>query len=332
YDPRDARPPTQQRPRNNGSDPAQRGKVYGKQIIPEMGVAEILPAPPIGRFHAPPPRVAPGVGMLYAPSRGDSYGAPAADPYYYQQQQQQQQQGYQQGNAEMGSADDRGSFNSATYQGDDLPLIRGADKPTPLPAAGTAALGLDGEDLGNPKYAKGRRYCGCFRSRSGCRRFWVIFLVLFLGGLGAAVYLLFPRAPQVVISNPWFAPGAAGVVTFGDMAKASVAEPYTIQFNMMVNVSVYSPNYEPIWMSKLMFSGNLLDNSGNVLAGSTASGIATSVMFSPMANTSFILPITLSYNLTKPGSIQSLANTDPGIKLVSQNCGLVGGRPKNLEM
>ncbi|KAJ3212039.1 hypothetical protein HDU67_004099 [Dinochytrium kinnereticum] len=190
------------------------------------------------------------------------------------------------------------------------------------------------EESGNPEFPKSRRYCcGIFKSRSGCRRFWIAFIILFFGGFGTAGFFLWPRYPVVVVSDPTFSSEGQAFQTFGDLSKASSSSPFTIQLNMQVDISVFSPNYWDVRVDRLTFEGNLMDDSGNPISSTTANGIVSSLTFKKMENSTFQLPISLIYSITTPSSIPALLASDPAITTLASSCGLVDpNRKSNLKL
>ncbi|KAI8850663.1 hypothetical protein BC829DRAFT_388618, partial [Chytridium lagenaria] len=149
-------------------------------------------------------------------------------------------------------------------------------------------------NLGNPEFPKSRRYCcNCFRSRSGCRRFWIIFTILLLGGLAAAGFFCGPdttRSPET---------------------------PFVMQMNVVVEVKVWSENYWDILMEKLTFEGNLLDGSGNSLESTRASGIANAPRLKRWKTRSF------NWYVTSPTPVAAILNADPATALLATSCGIL---------
>ncbi|KAI8848119.1 hypothetical protein BC829DRAFT_226726 [Chytridium lagenaria] len=140
----------------------------------------------------------------------------------------------------------------------------------------------------NPHKRSQRYCCGCFRTRGGCCAFWWILVLLFLAGAGVAVFFFFPRAPIVVVGQPYVNPGTTGLKTSGDLATASVAKPFIIEFDLRTDVSIFSPNRVNVKVDKLTFVGTLLDAARKKL-NARANGQANSVTFKSNANTTFTL-------------------------------------------
>ncbi|KAJ3096042.1 hypothetical protein HDU97_006299 [Phlyctochytrium planicorne] len=178
------------------------------------------------------------------------------------------------------------------------------------------------KDASSSSTSKRRYCCGIFRSRSGCRRFWFWFILLFFGGLGAAGFFLWPRYPTVVISNPTFPTDVQAFSLFGKLSTASPENPFVLQINMQVFVSVYSPNNWDIQMSRLNLEGNLLDKSSIPITNAVASGTAANIVISKMENTTFPLPISLAYTITQPSSFDTLLTSDPAVAALAISCGL----------
>ncbi|KAJ3216122.1 hypothetical protein HDU67_009923 [Dinochytrium kinnereticum] len=178
-----------------------------------------------------------------------------------------------------------------------------------------------------------RRYCcGCFRTRAGCCTVWWLIVLFILGGLGFAGYYLYPRNPTVVVSQPFVPPGEKGLRVSGELASASASAPYTLEFNLMTNVSVFSPNNIDVKVDRLTFAGTLLDDNGKEL-NARANGQKTSVTFQSRANTTFSLSVNLAYSVTTPSSmIEILALTDPVVAVLARSCGFLGSSRTNLKM
>ncbi|KAJ3102007.1 hypothetical protein HDU97_000920, partial [Phlyctochytrium planicorne] len=210
---------------------------------------------------------------------------------------------------------------------------------TGLTASGAGAAGAAVVQPGVGGGLKGRRgrngsgrfCCGCFRTRAGCCTFWWTFVVLILAGLAVAGWFLYPRIPNVVVSDPYA--NGKGLVVSGDLVTASADKPYTIEFDMMTDVSVYSPNYVDVKVDVLNFQGILLDESGKEV-NARANGQNKDVSFPSMKNTTFTINIRLTYAITSPGTlIEVVALTDPVLKILAKSCGLIGsGSRPNLRM
>ncbi|KAJ3131713.1 hypothetical protein HK101_004686, partial [Irineochytrium annulatum] len=87
-------------------------------------------------------------------------------------------------------------------------------------------------------------------------------------------------------------------------------------FNLAVNGSVYSPNYEDITVEKIALNATLLDNGGNKLDNARAYGELNGFTFRHMANTSFNIPITMTYNVTSANQLVS----DPALQMFEAAC------------
>jgi hypothetical protein len=96
-----------------------------------------------------------------------------------------------------------------------------------------------------------RRFCCCFRTRRGCIITILLITVIFLGGLGAAAFFLWPRAPVIVVSDPYSLSNVEALTQAGDLANASPSAPYSFTLNFGVDMSVYSPNYEDVKVNQL---------------------------------------------------------------------------------
>ncbi|KAJ3101383.1 hypothetical protein HDU96_009995 [Phlyctochytrium bullatum] len=201
-------------------------------------------------------------------------------------------------------------------------------KPIPAPSA------LESQS-GDPLHPKSRRYClGLFRTRSGCRRFWILFFIFGVGGMAVTLFFLFPRYPTVVVSDPTFPEGVQVFNTFGRLATASTENPFVMQINMEVKISVWSGNYWDIRMDRLTFDGTMLDMEQQPVDSAKASGTATSVTFKQMENTTFTLPLALRYSITRPtASLASLLASDSAVSTFAMSCGIVDPtRKSNLQL
>jgi hypothetical protein len=206
---------------------------------------------------------------------------------------------------------------------------------------------------GNPKYTKQRRYCcGCFRSRSGCRRFFTIFTLLILTGLGLLVFFLFPRQPRIEISDTKALPGVATVQSYGNLRNATSADPYQIVLNLGVDFSVLSGNYVDIYVQRLRLVGDLMDSeNGNVLKPASSSstpssssssnggngergdsmviGTLENLNFPSNKNVTLTLPVSLRYAITTAvgsgglTSLEALVARDVVLKTIVDSCGIL---------
>ncbi|KAJ3100536.1 hypothetical protein HDU96_010298 [Phlyctochytrium bullatum] len=174
--------------------------------------------------------------------------------------------------------------------------------------------------------------CGCFRTRAGCCAFWWVIVVIILAGLGIAAYFLYPRIPQVWVSDPYAPTDEKPLITSGSLASASSTTPYTIQFNLRTNISVYSPNNIDVKVDKLTLTGVLLDDSNKQL-NARANGQKTDLVFKSKENTTFVLPVTMTYSVTTPATlIDLLALQDPVINVLAKACGWVGSTRTPIKM
>ncbi|KAJ3191490.1 hypothetical protein HK101_007672 [Irineochytrium annulatum] len=203
-----------------------------------------------------------------------------------------------------------------------------------------------------------RRYCCCFRTRAGCGTTMCCLVIFILAGLAVGGYFLWPRWPTVTVSDPYARTDGTPVFqSSGSAFTASKTQPFTLGFNLVVDVNAFSPNYEDINVDVLSFDGKLLDLDGvKVLPGAIVAGTDRNIMFPHGKSTKFQLvgafnnwpftiviikvvvvvmimqPITLSYTLTTPViSLSGLAGTDEVVNTLLTSCG-IGGAGRNLNV
>ncbi|KAJ3281426.1 hypothetical protein HDU76_008931, partial [Blyttiomyces sp. JEL0837] len=157
----------------------------------------------------------------------------------------------------LSGVDDRTAESTPLYR--DNNNNRNSNMKAPMGAPGGAyygspVSGMGGSPIHHQPYRKPQRYCcGCFRTRGGCCAFWWTFILLIVIGMGVAGYFLWPRIPTFTVSDPYIPNNVSPVSYTGSMSTASPSNPYTVMFNLAVNISVYSPNYESIKVDSLNF-------------------------------------------------------------------------------
>ncbi|KAI9346245.1 hypothetical protein BDR26DRAFT_1005393, partial [Obelidium mucronatum] len=164
-----------------------------------------------------------------------------------------------------------------------------------------------------------RRYCCCFKTRKGCCLTVSLIVFLILAGLGVAAYFLWPRIPNVKISEPFLNPNTIPFTASGSLTTASAQQPFVVQINLAVNVNVFSPNYESITVNNVLFSGQLLGTDDKTpIPNANVNGQSGSVTFAANKDTQFMMPLTVMYSLSKPG-LSGVAS-DPALSLFASKC------------
>ncbi|KAJ3326289.1 hypothetical protein HDV06_000165 [Boothiomyces sp. JEL0866] len=157
-----------------------------------------------------------------------------------------------------------------------------------------------------------RKYCCCFTKRSTCI---ITVAIIILALLGIIIYLFVPQAPNVTSSDFYVPSGTEGVLLNGvPLSQASKSTTNTFQFNMAVNVSVESFSYFKIGIHQLSVDIAVKDTTGSAINGFVGSGSANDLAFPPRANTTFVLPSSVSY------TVSSNTATDPAILLMEARC------------
>ncbi len=108
-----------------------------------------------------------------------------------------------------------------------------------------------------------RNYCCCFPSRRSCCSFFVFLFLLTLGGIGAAVYLCWPRIPSLIISE--LKPSTTSLKISGSPTNATSLNPFQVSFFGTLNLAISSENYIDWDFEYVRMRGSLMDNQGNVL-------------------------------------------------------------------
>ncbi|KAJ3386250.1 hypothetical protein HDU84_001703 [Entophlyctis sp. JEL0112] len=188
---------------------------------------------------------------------------------------------------------------------------------------GVMGVGSGSPRESTPMSGKHRRYCCCFHTRRGCcATIWAI-IIIFLAGVGIALYFLWPRLPTVTIGQPYENTSlATSAVVNGSLTTASTSSPFSVQLNLFSNVSVYSPNYETLATRSIVVSGKLLNGKGgSAVSGVTINGEKDGVSFPGHGTTNFTLPVSLKYSATSVSAITS----DGVVTLLESECGSGGG-------
>ncbi|KAI8830444.1 hypothetical protein BJ741DRAFT_358787 [Chytriomyces cf. hyalinus JEL632] len=173
-----------------------------------------------------------------------------------------------------------------------------------------------------------KKFCGCFSTRSSCCIFWSVFTFILLAGIAVAGFFLWPRSPTVTISEPYIPSTIAPIQIAGSsLASASASNPATIILNMAVDVTVFSPNYIDIFVSKISFQGQLINPLTNTnMDSAPVNGIATNVNFRSKKTTAFTLMFTVTHPITSGAALQILTGTDEVIHTVVNECSSSNGK------
>ncbi|KAJ3302510.1 hypothetical protein HDV03_004933 [Kappamyces sp. JEL0829] len=172
-----------------------------------------------------------------------------------------------------------------------------------------------------------RYCCGCFASKSVCVRTLCSTLVLFLIGVGVAVYFLWPRMPNVVVKDPTANLNSKSQLMLSSdtpggstLQTASASSPFTASIQLNIDISVFSPNYITYTFDNIAVTASLADpaGSGKILNGGTiGKGDSGRVSFPPNQNTTFTIPFMLQFSITAP--LTSL-NQNAQIYTLMQQC------------
>ncbi|KAI8616818.1 hypothetical protein BC830DRAFT_167332 [Chytriomyces sp. MP71] len=173
-----------------------------------------------------------------------------------------------------------------------------------------------------------RRHCFCFHTRSSCCKFWIVFTVFLLACLGVAAYFLWPRSPNVTISEPYLLPNVSPIEIAGSSpSHASTASPSTLVLNMAVDVTVYSPNYEDIYVNTIHFMGHLVSpNTGIDIADAPINGLASNVNFRGKHTTTFTMPFAVTHEISTATVFSALVGSDEAINAVVNQCSATGSK------
>ncbi|KAI8816770.1 uncharacterized protein EV422DRAFT_581280 [Fimicolochytrium jonesii] len=195
------------------------------------------------------------------------------------------------------------------------------------------------------------------RKRRGCcgRVFcspicWVVTFVL-LAGLGVTLFFVFPRIPDVAISDPFVPAGGAaaeaftkqadksagtwtpGLTNSGNPAAATPANPFVLALGLGVNVTVNSANYIPYKVNSINVVGALRDVNGREIVMSNqknslkVSAVVNDVTIEPKTQTLIRIPVSVNYTVVGPLTAQTLLQ-DPVLAVLANACGIPGLQDK----
>ncbi|KAL3895063.1 MAG: hypothetical protein SGCHY_004920 [Lobulomycetales sp.] len=166
------------------------------------------------------------------------------------------------------------------------------------------------------------RYLGCFRHRKGACCFCFLAVIVILG---LATFFLFPRIPDVNVSDPILDDSLASVQTRGNALTASPANPFEISMQMRIDVTSKSGNYIDWVLDEVRTDGILLDAAtGGPNDAVVAFGSVRDARIRGMDTSVISLPITVTYTSTSP--VTSLTS-DPAFLALIAPCGL-NGQPR----
>jgi hypothetical protein len=94
---------------------------------------------------------------------------------------------------------------------------------------------------------KRQRVCCCFERRRTCMVTFLLILIL----LGVGGYFVFPSIPKVDISEPYVPEGQSIQINGGNLADAISGRPFTLRFPTATDISVDSPSYINVGISKI---------------------------------------------------------------------------------
>ncbi|KAJ3263198.1 hypothetical protein HDU77_011146 [Chytriomyces hyalinus] len=175
-----------------------------------------------------------------------------------------------------------------------------------------------------------RKICLCFRTRRGCIVTIAFLILTLLSALGVAAYLLYPRIPTISISEPYVPAEktADAVRVTGNLLQANETNPFIVEIQLFVNVTVYSPNRINIPTNAILFRGTLLgpDNKTPIRSatgtgeddGPRVLGQTNRTNFLSMRETSFVMPLSLSYGVTD--AAVALGASDVALMLLTERC------------
>lgn len=175
--------------------------------------------------------------------------------------------------------------------------------------------GLKGKNRKSKIEGQKRFCCGIFERKSACVRVVTAVVALIMVGLGLLGFFLYPRIPQVTISAPTNA--NLGRLSTGSIASASESNPFTVNMQLSLPISVYSTNYIAYSFENIGVTAKLTEQ-GTVVGGQIGNGDSGKVNFPPNKNTTFILPFNLTLSLTAP--LTSL-ESNPQLQLLMSQCG-----------
>ncbi|KAJ3224813.1 hypothetical protein HK099_007857 [Clydaea vesicula] len=176
------------------------------------------------------------------------------------------------------------------------------------------------------KKTTNRYCCGCFGHRRSCCCFWLWFLIAILAGLGAAVFLLFPRLPDIQVNTPYINTNEPeNFKTSGSVLDTSPDTPFTFTFKLYLDISVKSANYIDWDLKKVDVEGKLQNLDDSVNKNIVGKGTKENVKIKKFSTTNLTMPIEISYFFNE--KITNALN-DPGMQLILSNCAFIPGTEK----
>ncbi|KAJ3124514.1 hypothetical protein HK100_011201 [Physocladia obscura] len=172
---------------------------------------------------------------------------------------------------------------------------------------------------------RGKFYCGCFSTRRSCLLSCGIIWFFILTGIGAALFFLWPRYPTVKVGDPYLIDSISALQVIAGKEKSG--DLTQIAVTMAVDISVYSPNYEDIFVNNLEFTGYLVDPSTNAaIKSAPASGVSNNINFKAKSTTDFTLQFTITDSLLGTvSSYESLVASDAFIHALDTDCKTASG-------
>jgi hypothetical protein len=160
------------------------------------------------------------------------------------------------------------------------------------------------------------------RKSSCCKKFCCCFF-LFAICVGVTAFFIFPRVPDVQVSDPIFDESLQRLRSTGDALNANEEEPFTLLFDLSIEIKSKSENWIDWYLDAIKVDGVIEDpKTRRVNQAASAQALVTDGLISKMATSVIYLPITVSYTSRAP--IQSLA-TDPDFLELVAPCGFGEG-------
>ncbi|KAJ3201807.1 hypothetical protein HDU82_007861 [Entophlyctis luteolus] len=180
-----------------------------------------------------------------------------------------------------------------------------------------AAFAAEASDKRPSRYC-----CGCFRTRRGCLCTCGGVALAIVAALALALFFLWPRYPNITISAPFVPAGTSPVQIAHAGSQTSVA------LNAAVDISVYSPNYEDIFVDSLTFVGFLLDpTTAAPIKSAPVTGNTNNINFKAKRTTTFELPfsVTHSFTVADGATLADLEQSDPLLSALASACASSSG-------
>jgi hypothetical protein len=161
------------------------------------------------------------------------------------------------------------------------------------------------------------------RSRGNCcQKFCCCFFTILIA-LSLTAFFIFPRIPDVTLSDPVFTESVQSLRSEGDAFKASANAPFKLLFDLSIEITSISENYIDWNMDAIRIDGAIQDvKTKRISQAAVAQGVATDAVIKKLSTSVISLPITVSYTSLAP--IQSLA-TDPEFLALIAPCGFGEG-------